>query len=134
MIASEFLAKRDLLLNLNTKEGETPEEREARSQRVMTARCQRHQDTNFEMPVGLFTQADTLQTLTIDKFEQDGYKVNKFLVKRANPTGQIAVMLAKKNIFNQETYKHGTRIAMVYQNGVIEMSFNTAVIRKEFLE
>ena len=133
MIASEFLAKRDLLLNLNTKEGETPEEREARSVRVMNARIARHKDTNFDMPVGLFTQADTLQTLTIDKFEQDGYKVNKFLVRRDNPTGPIGVMLTKKNMFNQETYKHGTRIAMVYALGVTEMSFNTAIIKKEYL-
>lgn len=104
----------DRLLN------ETDAERDARIQAELNKRRQRQANQNAKFSAALGRATD-LQAARIANLELNGMKVSKLWQSRAS--GKIAVMLQKDGVFDTIKMKMGTKLAMVYPDGVYFEAF-----------
>lgn len=72
-----------------------------------------------------------IQALRIDKLEVDGMKATKIWKGRAS--GNVAVMLQKEGVYNHETGRIGTKLAMVYPDGRHQFAFGKIAVRSEWI-
>lgn len=67
----------------------------------------------------------------VNQYEQDGFEINKFYTDRHS--GNVAVMLVRRNTWNHAASKMGCKIAMVYPNGDrVETMEKSISIRRSF--
>lgn len=104
------------LLNLIDRlMNETDEEREARF-KVELERARQRQYTKNERFRAALAKATDIQAARIANLELNGMRVVKLWQKRGG--NRIAVMLQKEGVFDTIKMKMGTKLTMVYPDGV----------------
>lgn len=76
-------------------------------------------------------QATEIQEARISKLELDGMKVTKLMQHRHN--GRICVMLQKEGVFDLETGRMRTKLAMVYHDGRYQEAFGKIAIQQDWV-
>ncbi len=123
-----------LILDLIGKIGEyeplTPEQvEEYARQRAAQAR-ERSRRRNARFAAALSAATD-VQSARIDAIESDGYRTVKLWTSRR--TGRICVMLQKDQVFDIQTSRIRTKLAMVYPDGRHQYAFNKITIHNDWL-
>jgi len=99
---------------------ETDEERDARIEAELASSRRRRANQNARFSAAL-AKATDIQAARIANLELNGMRVVKLWESRS--TGKIAVMLQKEGVFDTVKMKMGTKLAMVYPDGIYFEAF-----------
>lgn len=113
----------DLLLN-------NPDSLDAALREMARAEMQRRRERvarNNAKYDRLLTQMTDKQANTICSLEGNGYKINQVFYKKNDSYGNIAVMLVKEQVWNDEKGKIGRKIVVVYADGMQDSTFDKAI-------
>jgi hypothetical protein len=81
----------------------------------------------------LLTQMTDKQANKISQLESNGYKINQVFYKKNDVRGNIAVMLVKEQVWNDEKGKIGRKLVVMYADGTQDSTFDRAIaMRKVF--
>jgi hypothetical protein len=77
------------------------------------------------------SQMTDKQALETSKLDGNGYKINQVIWHKADPYGNVAVMLVKPQVYDDVSGKVKQKIIVVYSNGTVDSTFEKKInIRK----